>query len=857
MTTPARKQYLDIKSQYSDEILLFRMGDFYETFDEDAGIISRELDIALTTRSMGKNIPIPLAGIPYHSLEKYLSILIEKGYKVAICEQTSDPSESKGIVDREVVRVVTPGTITEDSLLDTKTNNYLVSLVIHNETAGISFIDITTTEFMTTQIPVEKVTSEISRLAPKELIVSSQFDDSAIASLNIYTSTISDHLFDFKISEDLLKSHFDVTSLEPFGCDDLPLATQAAGAILEYVKIHQREALLSIKTLRTYSADEFMIIDQQTRRNLELFTGGKWNTRSASLFSVLDKTTTAMGSRMLKKWISQPLINVSNIKKRQTVIKTLLENQIEADRICEILKNISDLERLSTKLIRGSVSPRDLLGISKSLKTSIEIKDILSEITKDSDSAWILSNFKNPIEICDLIDSAISDNAPISVGDGNTIKVGFHPDLDAIKNDSKIAKNYMASMETSEKERTGIKSLKIGHNKVFGYYIEISKSNIDLVPPEYIRKQTLVGGERFITPEMKEHEVKILNAQDSINSIEVTIFNQLCSQISKKLEIIFDISNGIALTDVFSSLYLVAREKKYTQPEIVNNKEISILEGRHPIVENVLGSEKFISNDTIISNQENQILLITGPNMSGKSTYLKQVGIITLMAQIGSYVPAKEAKIGVVDRIFTRVGLQDDLTVGQSTFMVEMIESAYILNQATQDSLIILDEIGRGTSTYDGLAIAQSIAEHIHNHPYLGCKTLFATHYHEMTQLEKNLPRIKNFHIAVSEDNEKVVFLRKVIPGGANKSYGVHVAKLAGLPNPVINRAWELLNELEKSNISNSDTYIESGIQLDFLNEPNQNHILEEIKRIDIASLTPLEAITKLYEFQKIIDSDS
>tara|TARA_B100000700_G_scaffold331828_1_gene469971 strand:- start:7893 stop:10460 length:2568 start_codon:yes stop_codon:yes gene_type:complete len=855
MTTPARKQYLDIKSQYSDEILLFRMGDFYETFDEDAGIISRELDIALTTRSMGKNIPIPLAGIPYHSLEKYLSILIEKGYKVAICEQTSDPSESKGIVDREVVRVVTPGTITEDSLLDTKTNNYLVSLVIHNETAGISFIDITTTEFMTTQIPVGKVTSEISRLAPKELIVSSQFDDSAIASLNIYTSTISDHLFDFNISEELLKSHFDVTTLEPFGCDALPLATQAAGAILEYVKIHQREALLSIKTLRTYSADEFMIIDQQTRRNLELFTGGKWNSRSASLFSVLDKTTTAMGSRMLKKWISQPLINVSNIKKRQTVIKALLENQIEADRICEILKNISDLERLSTKLMRGNASPRDLLGISRSLKTSIEIKDILSDITKDSDSAWILSNFKNPLEICNLIDSAISDNAPISVGDGNTIKVGFSTDLDAIKNDSKIAKNYMASMEISEKERTGIKSLKIGHNKVFGYYIEISKSNIDLVPPEYIRKQTLVGGERFITPEMKEHEVKILNAQDSINSIEVTIFRQLCSQISKKLELIFDISNGIALTDVFSSLYLVAREKKYTQPKIVNNKEISILEGRHPIVENVLGSEKFISNDTIISNQENQILLITGPNMSGKSTYLKQVGIITLMAQIGSYVPAKEAKIGVVDRIFTRVGLQDDLTVGQSTFMVEMIESAYILNQATQDSLIILDEIGRGTSTYDGLAIAQSIAEHIHNHPYLGCKTLFATHYHEMTQLEKNLPRIKNFHIAVSENNEKVVFLRKVIPGGANKSYGVHVAKLAGLPNPVINRAWELLNELEKSNISNSDTHIESGIQLDFLNEPN--HVLEEIKRIDIASLTPLEAITKLYELQKIIDSDS
>ena len=855
MTTPARKQYLDIKSQYSDEILLFRMGDFYETFDKDAEIISRELDIALTARNMGKENPIPLAGIPYHSLEKYLSTLIKKGHKVAICEQTSDPSESTGIVDREVVRVVTPGTITEDSLLDIKANNYLVSLIIKGDFAGIAFIDITTTEFMTTQIPLDKVYSEISRLYPKELIVSSKINYPVIESLDTYISSIEDNSFDLNIANELLTSHFGVKSLESFGCNDLPLAIQAAGAILEYVRTHQKDTLAGIKTLRAYSTNEFMIIDHQTRRNLELFAGGKWNQTSGSLFSVLDKTTTAMGSRLLRKWISQPLIDVIDIKKRQSIIEILLKNHSETEKIRNILKNISDLERLSTKLIRGNASPRDLLGISKSLKNYTEIQSLLSEIIIDHDTKWIESQFKDPKEICHLIDSSISDQAPLYPGDGNTIKPGFLPDLDEIRKDSKTAKNYMASMESSEKNRTGIKSLKIGHNKVFGYYIEISKSNLDLVPPEYIRKQTLVGGERFITPEMKEHEVKILNAQDQINKVEVRIYNQICSQILDHLDTIFQISSVTALIDVFCSLYSVAKSKEYIKPDIIYGNEILIEEGRHPIVENVLGSEKFIANDITVNNENHQILLITGPNMSGKSTYLKQVGLITLMAQIGSYVPAKKAQIGVVDRIFTRVGLQDDLTVGQSTFMVEMIESAYILNQATKNSLIILDEIGRGTSTYDGLAIAKSIAEYIHNHPSLGCKTLFATHYHEMTQLEEQLPRVTNLHISVSEDNDKVVFLRKVVPGGANKSYGVHVAKLAGLPNPVINRAWELLNELEKYNRTNSNSSIESGIQLGLLNESNQ--VLDEIKNIDIASLTPLEAIIKLYEFQKFINSGS
>lgn len=855
MTTPARKQYLDIKSQYSDEILLFRMGDFYETFDKDAEIISRELDIALTARNMGKENPIPLAGIPYHSLEKYLSTLIKKGHKVAICEQTSDPSESTGIVDREVVRVVTPGTITEDSLLDIKANNYLVSLIIKGDFAGIAFIDITTTEFMTTQIPLDKVYSEISRLYPKELIVSSKINYPGIESLDTYISSIEDNSFDLNIANELLTSHFGVKSLESFGCNDLPLAIQAAGAILEYVRTHQKDTLAGIKTLRAYSTNEFMIIDHQTRRNLELFAGGKWNQTSGSLFSVLDKTTTAMGSRLLRKWISQPLIDVIDIKKRQSIIEILLKNHSETEKIRNILKNISDLERLSTKLIRGNASPRDLLGISKSLKNYTEIQSLLSEIIIDHDTKWIESQFKDPKEICHLIDSSISDQAPLYPGDGNTIKPGFLPDLDEIRKDSKTAKNYMASMESSEKNRTGIKSLKIGHNKVFGYYIEISKSNLDLVPPEYIRKQTLVGGERFITPEMKEHEVKILNAQDQINKVEIRIYNQICSQILDHLDTIFQISSVTALIDVFCSLYSVAKSKEYVKPDMIDGSEILIEEGRHPIVENVLGSEKFIANDITVNNENHQILLITGPNMSGKSTYLKQVGLITLMAQIGSYVPAKKAQIGVVDRIFTRVGLQDDLTVGQSTFMVEMIESAYILNQATKNSLIILDEIGRGTSTYDGLAIAKSIAEYIHNHPSLGCKTLFATHYHEMTQLEEQLPRVTNLHISVSEDNDKVVFLRKVVPGGANKSYGVHVAKLAGLPNPVINRAWELLNELEKYNRTNSNSSIESGIQLGLLNESNQ--VLDEIKNIDIASLTPLEAIIKLYEFQKFINSGS
>ena len=854
MITPARKQYLDIKSQYKDEILLFRMGDFYETFDDDASIISKELGIALTKRNMGKNNPIPLAGIPYHSLEKYLSQLIKSGYKVAICEQTSLPSESNGIVDREVVRVVTPGTITESSLLDTNTNNYLISLIIENDFAGISFIDITTSEFMTTQIPLAKMVSEISRLNPKELIISKACYSKEIESLNTYISKIDDHLFDLNVSRKLLKSHFEVTTLESFGCDNLPLATQAAGAILEYVKTHQKEALSSIKTLRTYSIEQFMMIDQQTRRNLELFAGGQWNSKDASLFSVLDQTTTAMGSRMLKKWISQPLIDIEQIIQRQNVIENLLSNHAETENVIAILKGVSDLERLSTKVIRGNATPRDLLGISKSLKNSAEIKEALSKINNKPDSHWILSKFKNTEEICALIDSSISDNAPIAPGNGTTINPGFSQDLDSIREDSKTAKTYMASIESFEKDRTGIKSLKIGHNKVFGYYIEISKSNLASVPVEYIRKQTLVGGERFITPEMKEHEVKILTAQEQISNMEIAIFNQISSQIGKAITTLLEISIGIALTDVFCSLYSVAKTKAYTKPDISTGDEITIIDGRHPIVENISGIEKFIPNDTILDNTSNQILLITGPNMSGKSTYLKQVGLITLMAQIGSYIPAKKAKISIADRIFTRVGLQDDLAVGQSTFMVEMIETAYILNQATGKSLIILDEIGRGTSTYDGLAIAKSIAEHIHNHPSLGGKTLFATHYHEMTTLAEELPRIKNFHISVSEINDTVVFLRKVIPGGANKSYGVHVAKLAGLPTSVINRAWDILNKLEKNNPTNSHKYLESGMQLDLLNASNP--ILNEIKNIDIPTLTPLEAIIKLYEFQNALNSN-
>ena len=857
MTTPARKQYLKIKSDHKDEILLFRMGDFYETFDEDARIISRELEIALTSREMGKGHKVPLAGIPYHALESYLTRLINRGFRVAICEQTSDPASSKGIVDREVVRIVTPGTEVEDSLLQQRANSFLMSIVMRGDEAGISVVDITTSDFLTTQLKSDRIESEITRLSPKEILLGSEWSDRITHSSNSVTTLVDISNFDPSNSVTKIKKFFGVDTLEPFGCDHLPLATQASAAIIEYLEIHQKEALLGMTNLQTYSVDEYMVLDRQTRRNLELFLAGRWDASESSLFSVLDRTSTPMGGRLLQAWIGKPLLNVEEITIRQEAISWFFDSETRRRSVIQLLKNISDLERLSTKVATRRATPRDLIGIVNSVSAIPKLLELLNRGNDSKKIEFVRNIFGNHSDLISLLSNALTDDPPITTGDGNSIRSGYSNKLDQLKDELTKNQKLMATLESDERDQTGIKTLKIGFNRVFGYYIEVSRSNLNSVPEHYIRKQTLVGGERYITPQMKELEAQILTGRNQISIMESEVFSDICDIVALEVATLKKSAEGLAIVDVLNSLAVIAQDQKYARPELNHSGRIQIIEGRHPVVENITPQGMFISNDTDLNLEESQIIILTGPNMSGKSTYLRQVGLITLMAQIGSYVPAKSAEIGVVDRIFTRVGLQDDLTAGQSTFMVEMVETASILNQATRNSLIILDEIGRGTSTYDGLAIARSVAEYVHNNFNLGCKMLFATHYHEMTSLSNELPRAKNYHVSVTEDKGDVVFLRRIVEGGADRSYGVHVARLAGIPSVVINRAWEILRELEEDQgsvkLSASGDSIE-GVQLSFLNRPT--HLAEEIKEIEISDMTPLEAITKLYELQTKADQN-
>lgn len=855
MTTPARKQYLDIKKEHQDEILMFRMGDFYETFDDDARVISRELEITLTSRSAGQGEErIPLAGIPYHSLEPYLARLIKKGFKVAICEQTSDPAESKGIVDREVVRVVTPGTIIEDSLLDGKVNNFLAAAIVDGETAGLAYVDITTSEFATTQLPLSELIVELARLSPSELLVPESSEPPLVEQTTTVTEILPD-AFQAAWARESLLEHFGVASLEGFGCESLPLAVRAAGAVVDYLTRTQKGSVAQITTLSTYSTSDHMVLDPQTRRNLELFEGGRWAAVNASLFSVLDKTKTPMGGRLLRRWVGQPLLNVEELVGRQEAVSWFHRSALRRERVVMLLEDVSDIERLINKVRGFSATPRDLVGLASSLEIAPRIRDLLTEDEDVDKVEWIAQNLKDMPEVVELVRRAINDDPPPSVGDGKVIREGFSPDLDEVRGASRNAQGFIAEMERKERERTGIKSLKVGYNRVFGYYIEISKANVDQAPADYIRRQTLVGGERFITPEMKEYESLILNAQDRISELESALFRQVCSQVAAAAAQVLETARAIALVDAFASLAEVASQQGYVCPELNSGDAIAIKGGRHPVVERMLQSGEFVPNDTDMSASETQLIMLTGPNMAGKSTYIRQVAVIVLMAQIGSYVPADSAAIGVVDRIFTRVGLQDDLAMGQSTFMVEMVETAAILNHATPRSLIILDEIGRGTSTYDGLAIARAVAEHIHNHPRLGCKTLFATHYHELTQLAETLPRVRNYNIAVSEDNGHVVFLRRIIPGGADKSYGIHVARLAGIPGSVVNRAWEYLSFLEDGAGGVSKSKGEPHQQLPLMQMAPA--VIEDLLGVDVSSITPLEAINRLYELQEKARADS
>jgi DNA mismatch repair protein MutS len=845
--TPLRKQYLRVKQKYPEAIVFFRLGDFYETFDEDAKVASRELDVVLTSREMGKGQRVPMAGIPHHALDNYLAKLINRGHKVAICEQLSPPG--KGLVERDVIRVVTPGTVVEPNLLASKSNNYLASLVIEGEEAGIAYVDITTSEFATTQLPAERVMPELERLQPSELLISEDADDSA--QLPFTVSQLDDYWFDLEVAQEGLLEHFGVATLEGYGCARLPLAIRAAGALIHYVKETQKETLPQLSKLATYSTDSFMTLDGQTIRNLELFQGGRWGEAGNSLLSIIDLTKTAMGGRLLKNWLGHPLLDLVILNRRQEAVAWFRQNSLARQKVISLLSDIADLERLVNRVSSGRVMPRELIALRSSLE---KIPGLKTAIADGEAINWLSGELKPCPDIVDLIARSIADE-PGDLEQGGVIKEGFSPELDEIRHNSRQAKQYLAGLEQRERQRTGIKSLKVGYNRVFGYYIEVSRSNLNLVPPDYIRKQTLAEAERFFTPELKEYESLILNAQEKIADLETAIFRQVCQQISAISEQILATARAIAQIDALSSLSEVAVRHGYVRPTLTNEDVINIKGGRHPIVEQSIGRDNFIPNDAYLCNRDNQLIILTGPNMSGKSTYLRQVALIILLAQIGSFVPANSANIGIVDRIFTRIGAQEDLAAGQSTFMVEMTEAANILNNATPRSFIILDEIGRGTSTYDGLSIAWAVAEFIHNHPELGTKTLFATHYHELVDLAGILPRVKNFNVAVAEEGDKVIFLHKIVPGGTDRSYGIHVAQLAGLPKSVIVRAQEVLAELE-SHASKKGKVPRHKASLQIPLFPKDSLLADEIARLDIDSLSPLEAITKLYELKRMASGE-
>ncbi len=854
MITPMRRQYLRIKKQYPDAIVLFRLGDFYETFDEDAKIVAQVCDIVLTSRPVGKDQRVPLAGVPYHAVEGYLAKLIQAGHKVAIVEQVGDVS-SKGLVEREVVRVVTPGTVVEPLLLDERRNNYLVAVVIDGHSAGLAYTDITTGEFAATQFSGEdslhRLWEEVERLQPAELLVpQGQPLPPGPSGAPNTERVITEHdrwSFDLETARQALLDHFEVASLEGFGLAGLPLAIRAAGGLLGYLRETQRSKLGQLSSLRTYSTEQFMILDAATRRNLELTETLRRGTVQGSLLGVLDATVTSLGGRLLRRWIQQPLLDLERLQARQDAVEALVTDHPLRTRLRTLLRQVADLERLTSRAVQGIARPRDLLGLRQSLEVLPEIQSLVQQA--EVSALCPLASLDPCPDIASLIGQAITDDSPAVLNQGGVIRPGFSAELDAIVVASREAKTWIANLEREERARTGIKSLKVGYNKVFGYYLEVSRANTALVPPEYIRKQTLVNAERYITPELKEYESLILNAQERILELEQTLYRQVLEQVAAASSRLLQAAQVVAELDVYAALAEVAVRNRYVRPVLTHDDELEIIAGRHPVVEVAQREEPFVPNDTRFTDTE-RILIITGPNMSGKSTYLRQVALIVLMAQIGSFVPADRARIGLVDRIFTRIGAQDEISAGQSTFMVEMLETAHLLNHATPRSLLVLDEVGRGTSTYDGISIAWAVVEHIHHHPRLRCRTLFATHYHELTQLADLLPWVRNYNVAVAEEKDRVVFLRRIVPGGADRSYGIHVAQLAGLPRPVVHRAQEILQELERearSPLSPRATIEVRQLPLFAVDHP----VLEELQRLDISAMTPLEALNKLYELQR------
>ncbi len=838
--TPIRQQYLEIKREYPNTILFFRLGDFYETFDEDAEITARELDIVLTSRPIGKGVRAPLAGIPYHAVENYLARLIEKGYHVAICEQVGE-MPVKGLFLRKVVRVVTPGTVTEPGLLPGDANNYIASALLDGTTASVAYADVTTGEFAVTEMPLDSLRAELTRLHPAEIL---HPDNQPLPNeSSTHLTPLASWKFEPGKCTEILISHFNAATLDGFGLKQNSISVRAAGALLQYIRETQPDAMKLLTSLRTYHLSDFMILDASTRRNLELDETLRGE-RKGSLLGTLDLTITAMGRRLIHQWLSQPLLDVEKINQRQQGVEYFFENGMVRAETREALKPIADLERLVNRVISGQAQPRDLVA----MRNTLESLPNLVKATTNSNKTAHLPTIDPVGNSLTLLQSAINDDSPATLQTTGVIRAGYSQELDSVIDASKHARDWIANLESVEREKTGIKTLKVGYNKVFGYYIEISRGAAEKAPEHYIRKQTLVNAERFITPEMKEYETLVLNAEERIKEIETRLFREVCAAISKTAHQLLSTARAIAEMDVLSALGEAAALGGYIKPHVHEGIGLEIREGRHPVVEQMLKGERFIPNDIVFEKGE-VVRVITGPNMSGKSTYLRQSALIVLMAQMGSFVPAASASIGLVDRIFTRIGAQDEIHAGQSTFMVEMVEAANILHHATSRSLLILDELGRGTSTYDGVSIAWAVIEFIHNHPHLRAKTLFATHYHELTQLAELLPGVRNYNVAVSEADDKVVFLHKIVAGGADRSYGIHVAQLAGLPGPVIQRAGEIMEELEKT--SGRAVKINPHAAQQAALFPESSPILDELKEIDVNSLSPIEALNKLFEWQR------
>ncbi len=868
--SPMMKQYFEIKEEHKDTILFFRLGDFYEMFFEDAKIASKELELTLTGRDCGQEERAPMCGVPYHSSESYIARLVSKGYKVAICEQVEDPNEAKGIVKRSVVRIITPGTVLENTMLDETCNNFICNIYISGNCAGACFCDISTGELYATHIldkQIQRIKDDLGKFMPKEILIGGDvailknLSDFISDKLSSSVEMLEDKEFDYNDCKQLLLDHFGKENFDKFGLADKKETVSSIGALLKYLKQTQKKGLERINNIEIYTDKQFMSLDINTRRNLELVKTMMSGEKKGSLLWVLDKTKTAMGKRLIRNWIEMPLLSCTHIIKRQNAVEELNSDLILRANITENLSEVYDLGRLMTRMVYGSANGRDLRSLCSTILSIRKIKDQIKYVKSDllKEVYKLIDNLE---DLEKTIDDAIVEDPPFSVKEGGIIKKGFSEEIDYLNNIMKNGKGYIASIEAREREKTKIPKLKVGYNKVFGYYIEVTNSFKDKVPESYIRKQTLSNCERYITQELKDLEGKILGAKEKVIQLEYEVFDDIRKKVANELIRIENTSKAISILDVLCSFSEISTKNKYSRPDINLEGKIIIKDGRHPVVEKLLNSAPFVPNDVVLDREQNRVNIITGPNMAGKSTYMRQTALIVLMAQIGCFVPASYANIGIVDSIFTRVGASDDLASGQSTFMVEMSEVAHILKNATKDSFLILDEIGRGTSTFDGMSIARSVLEYVANKSKLGAKTLFATHYHELTELESLLDGVKNYNIAVKKRGDDITFLRRIIPGGADDSYGIQVAKLAGIPNIVVARAKQILEELEKSNVKTKEP-VKSKIK-DVEEKVNENQIslipstselvVKKIKSIDVNTLTPIEAMNLLFEISKMVN---